>query len=226
MGNGNRLALLRYEKISPPGVYSRSIYSECESEKDASICVMKGCPATAASTLRSLRTCSTCFSLTTSTFLSTFSAKTLLRSSGFCVCLNLHSHTLANVPVPNVCSSSKSENLRVFEENPAPFTSGSDDICSAGGGFRFDLVSTVLIIASLLDCRAGCGLLALLELCCCRPGRSRGRWPWAESARCDDCRGGCSVAVVLLIEGGKGYELLLEMSTGRHCCWVYEGHLE
>lgn len=42
-----------------------SMYKLCSSEKDATSVVMKGCPTTAASVLRSLRTCSTCFSLIT-----------------------------------------------------------------------------------------------------------------------------------------------------------------
>lgn len=44
------------------------MYSESWSWKLATIVVMKGCPATTASTLRSLRTCSTCLSRITGTW--------------------------------------------------------------------------------------------------------------------------------------------------------------
>lgn len=41
------------------------MYRHCSSENDATRLVMKGWPITAASVLRSLRTCSTCFNLMT-----------------------------------------------------------------------------------------------------------------------------------------------------------------
>lgn len=40
-------------------------YRHCSSEKDSIKAIVNGCPVTAASVLRSLRTCSTCFSLIT-----------------------------------------------------------------------------------------------------------------------------------------------------------------
>lgn len=106
-----------------------SMYNESSSWKLATMVVMKGWPATAASTLRSFRTCSTCLSRITvtlssascmseevrlhisypsgnhipSTFRKILSANTLF-SSSFWAFVSRTSHTRANVP-RRVCIS-------------------------------------------------------------------------------------------------------------------------
>ena len=95
---------------------------------------MNGWPATAASTLRSLRTCSTCFRRMTSTFRSTLSANTWLLSEPLRPA-NLVSQTRANVPVPNVFINSKSSLRRSFDEWPTRFCWGSIIISETSIGF-------------------------------------------------------------------------------------------
>lgn len=100
------------------------MYRVSLSWKLATMVVMKGCPATAASTFLSFRTCSTCFSRITSVFLRIFNAKTLLLSRSFRFAI-FASHTRANVPVPSVLMRSKSSLRSSFDECPTGFSFGS-----------------------------------------------------------------------------------------------------